>query len=353
MRRVALLFAAALYVISGVVTALRADDGGRGITRIAFGACLKQYMPQPVWGAINQFKPQLFIFLGDNVYAADNNMRSLREAYTQLNAQPGYAALRRYATVAATWDDHDYGVNDGGRDFALRAESQQAFADFLRLPLEHPLRRRPGVYRSMLFGPSGRRVQLILLDTRYFRDKLTHLRAPGKPGPYGPTSDPSATILGSEQWRWLEEQLAVEAELRLVVSSIQVISDQHGYESWGNMPEERKKLLRLLSQAPGRVIILSGDRHHSELSGLNRNSPDELIEITASSLNQYGGVIDDNQYRIGERYGEPNFGTIELHWGDPLQVQIAIRDLHGNERISLERPIEREESAPGGLTPGQ
>src|SRR3954464_10222987 len=101
------------------------------IQKIAYGSCASQDYPQVVWDAINDVKPDLFVFLGDNVYADGTDMDYIKACYEKLAAKPGFAKLRASKTrILATWDDHDMGLNDGGADYPKRAESQQIMLDF-------------------------------------------------------------------------------------------------------------------------------------------------------------------------------------------------------------------------------
>ena len=143
----------------------------------------------------------------------------------------------------------------------LKAESQQVFLDFFGVSAESPRRKRAGIYHAQTYGKPGQRIQVILLDTRYFRSPLNNIGRPkvrteGRTGPYGITKDPDATILGEEQWQWLEDQLLQPAELRIVASSIQVVSDQHGWECWGTMPSERKRLYDLLNKTTANGVVV-------------------------------------------------------------------------------------------------
>ena len=175
-------------------------------------------------------RPQLLLLLGDNIYADTTNMDVMRRNYAKLAAMPGFQALRKSCPILATWDDHDLGANDAGSDFPRREESQKIFLDFFGDAPDSPRRKRPGVYDVHVFGPEGKRVQVILLDTRYFRSSPLKrgARALIGEGPYVPNPDPSQTFLGEDQWRWLAEQLKVPAEVRLLVSSIQVVAEDHG-----------------------------------------------------------------------------------------------------------------------------
>jgi alkaline phosphatase D len=311
------------------------------VRTIVFGSCASQDQPQPFWEAIIAQEPDLFLFIGDNIYADTENMTIMRAEYARLKAQPGYQRLRARTIVLATWDDHDYGVNDVGAEYPMKAESQRAFMDFFAVPDSAPMRSRPGIYDAHVFGPEGQRVQVILLDTRYFRGPL--MRRPkdvehGFPGHYVPSTDTTSSMLGEAQWTWLEGQLRQPAEVRLLVSSIQVIAEEHGWEKWANLPHERTRLLQLLrdTQANG-VILLSGDRHLAEISRLDGDSPEAigypLYDVTSSGLNRGGGGSDDepNRHRISAgNFRRNNFGKITIDWtlADPL-ISLQVLDDSG------------------------
>src|SRR5262245_10001088 len=226
------------------------------LRRIAFGSCASQERPQPIWDAIVATKPELFLFLGNSIYADTDSVEVLKAKYAQLAAVPGYQKLiQTCPLVYAVWDDHDYGTPDAGADFPNKAASQKAFLEFFREAAESPRRKREGMYVALQFGPEGRRVQIILLDTRYFRGPLKR-SASG----FVPNTDPAATILGEKQWQWLEEQLRLPADVRLICSSIQVVAEDHPFEKWMNFPAERERLFKLLRDTKaGGVVILGGN----------------------------------------------------------------------------------------------
>ena len=147
-----------------------------------------------------------------------------------------------------------------------------------------------GVYHARTFGPAGRRIQVILLDTRYFRGALERSTARGVPGDgrpvrYSPSHDPMSSMLGDAQWAWLEERLREPAELRLVVSSIQVVAEDHGFEGWSRLPLERERLLALVDETGAEgVLFLSGDRHLAELSILDPERSAEMADTIQSHL---------------------------------------------------------------------
>ena len=260
-------------------------------------------------------------------------MEKLKGKWDTFDAFPEFKKLRADCRLLAIWDDHDYGENDAGREFPKKAESQKLFLDFLGEPKGTQRRKTPGIYDSVTIGPKGKRVQFILLDTRYFRTALKRApkREKGK-GPYGPNDSDKAEILGEAQWKWLEETLREPADLRVIASSIQVVSTTHGWETWGNFPKERERLLALLGKTKANgVLILSGDRHSAEISKLEGALPYPLFDVTSSAMNQKQRPQDEeNPNRVGERYFEENFGLLKIDWSKPgPPVTMEIRDLGG------------------------
>jgi alkaline phosphatase D len=334
---------------------LQAAPAEAPLRRIAFGSCAHQNRPQPIWEAVVKAKPDLFLFLGDNVYADTLDMKVLRAEYAKLAAVPGYKQLRKTCPVLATWDDHDYGLNDSGADYPMRRESQQVFLDFWGVPKDSPRRKQEGVYHAQVFGPPGQRVQVIQLDTRYFRSPLKKAERPNpRKGPYVPETDKETTILGEAQWKWLAEQLKVPAELRLLVSSIQVVAEDHGFEKWGNFPHERDRLLRTVREAKAAgVVLLSGDRHLAELSVLDRPAVGyPLFDLTSSGLNMANKswrALEANRRRVALMDRGNNFGVVEIDWGrkDPL-VRLQIRDEEGDLTIQEKVPLSRLRPRPAG-----
>jgi alkaline phosphatase D len=334
---------AAVLLLAGGVPAVhgREPDPAVTVRRIAAGSCIRQDKPQPIWGAVADFAPNVLLMLGDNIYGDTEDMAVLREKYDVLAADPGFADLRRRLQIVAVWDDHDYGANDAGRDYPRRRESQQVFLDFFGVPADSPLRTQEGIYRALVVGPPGRRVQFICLDTRFHRSPLASIpwsqRVPDE-GPYRPTDDPEATVLGAEQWGWLAGVLMEPAEVRIVLSSIQVAATEHHWEQWGNFPAERARLFRTLRDSGAKgVVVVSGDRHSAEIS---RVAPGPaalsypIYDLTASSLNQPQGSgkrEEPNAHRVGPRFRDPNFGTLEIDWEAPTgpTLTLAIRDVNG------------------------
>ena len=315
------------------------------ISTIAFGSCAKGNAPQPVWDEILNHKPDLFLFLGDNVYVDQfeppKGRADITKAYDLLAISEHFSRFREKCPILATWDDHDYGLNDAGKEFFLKVQSQEEMLKFFAEELGSPRWKQEGVYGEWSYGPVGRRVQVILLDTRYFRDPLQE-REGGRVRPLGPyvaTSDDSATILGEAQWAWLESCLKKPADVRIIGSSIQVVAKDHGWECWGNFPTERERLYSLINKTKASgVICLSGDRHTFEVScDKDPMLPYPLYDITSSGLNQNEETVEEkNPFRVGPLVRKTNYGLIQIDWNaKPAKITLEGHSLQG-EKITSE-----------------
>lgn len=292
------------------------------VTTIAFGSCSDQKRPQPLWDDIVAQKPQVWIWLGDNIYGDTEQMDTLKAKYDRQKANPVYQQLRQSASVIGVWDDHDYGVNDGGKEYPRRQESQQLMLNFLDVPADSPLRQQAGAYSASVYGPKGQRVKVILLDGRYFRDPLKKDGRKNVP-------DPSGDMLGDAQWQWLERELTnSDADVHLIGGGIQFLPEEHPYEKWANFPTARQRLLDLLGKTkPKGALLMSGDRHIAEISkvrvpGLGY----DLYDITSSGLTHVSQPHEEpNQHRVGEMVAKLNYGLITIDWASkPLTATVRI-----------------------------
>lgn len=308
------------------------------ITRIAVTSCAREDEPMPLYEDVLAARPDVVLMVGDNVYGSwtpeDPQLSDLRSAYFQLARRREFRALAEQVPIVPVWDDHDYGTNDGGGDFAYKDLAQAMFNRFWNIPADSPQQSRPGIYRSHMLGPPGQRVQLVVLDTRYFRDPLVPSPRRGDPGmeryvPHPP--DATADILGPAQWSWLEQVLREPADLRIIVSSIQVVADGHGWERWGNFPAARARLYRLIAETGAKgVLFASGDRHVGSINRIAEGVAYPLVDVTGSGINVSNWRprepvehVEGGLLRIGPAYRPPNFGQFEIDWpGRQLRASI-------------------------------
>lgn len=282
------------------------------VQSIAFGSCNKHDLSQPLWNPINADKPDVWIWLGDIVYGDTHDMDLLREKYTLQNEVPDYQKLKANSAVIGIWDDHDYGINDGGKYYAQKEKSQQLLFDFLDEPQESSRRKQEGAYSSHSFGTGDNSVKIILLDARYHRDTLKK-----ENGKYIPNME--GTVLGEAQWQWLENELKTsKARVNIIASGIQVIPTEHPFEKWENFPKERERLLNLIaSSRANNPVLLSGDRHIAEISLLkDYRFPSGLYEITSSGMTHTWSNYREeyNPYRIGNLTASLHYGNLNFDW---------------------------------------
>lgn len=299
--------------------------------RIAFGSCVHQSLPQPALMAAAAMKPDLFIWLGDNIYGDTTNMETLARKYQKQGARTEFQTLWSQAgAVRAVWDDHDYGSNDAGREYPFRAESEALFLDFWQVPADSDRRQHPGIYGTEMFHDGAHSVQLILLDTRYFRDPpLHHERGDGFKNDYRPHETAEATYLGDAQWAWLDTVLQQPATIRIVASSTQFGHSYNGWESWTNFPHEQAKMVSLLREHnANNTLFVSGDVHWGEISRYTPDDGPPIYDVTSSGINQVWPTTEPNDNRVGDVVRVNNFGVIDIDW-QGQNIHLQLRDKLG------------------------
>jgi alkaline phosphatase D len=312
------------------------------VTTIAFGSCGHQGDPQPVLDKIVALHPDFFIYLGDNIYSDTHSMDTLRMNYSILGAKPEFQKLKASTKIFATWDDHDYGLNDTGRHYPHKVESKNIFMDFFGVQ-DSSMLQHPGIYFSKVLTGHTRKVQLIMLDMRTFRDKLLPYNG-NRSGDarfnyamdYSPYTTVDSTMLGEAQWQWLERQLAIPADLRIIGSSTQFGITHNGYEAWANFPHEQERMLALIRKTKANgVLFISGDVHYAELSRITANDLYPIYDLTSSGITSTWDFATPNDNRIEGPVMENHFGIIRIDWRetDP-EITLQIQDVKGDIRIN-------------------
>jgi alkaline phosphatase D len=297
---------------------------------IAFGSCDNQKIRNELWPAIDKNHPSVWIWGGDNVYSDTEDMQFLKNNYEIQKQDSDYLKFINDKIVLGTWDDHDYGANDGGEEYPFKRQSQQLFLDFLDTSKITPERKRDGVYTAKTIAVNGNKVKIIVLDSRFFRTKLT--KATDSKKRFQPNKYGEGTVLGNAQWKWLEKELQnSDAQFNVIVSSIQFLSDKHGFEAWGNFPHEIEKLEKLIisTKAKG-TFIISGDRHIATFSSKNVTGLSyPLVDFTSSGLTHtYASFSgEENPYVKGQVIKDINFGLLKFDFeSNKVIMQIRGKD---------------------------
>lgn len=306
---------------------------------IAFGSCNRQSLENKLWKPVLENNPIVWIWGGDIIYSDTDDMELMSQHYQQQLKQEGYGEIVKNMKVLATWDDHDYGLNDGGSEYIAKAESQQLFLDFIGVSKTDSRREREGVYHSEIIETDKGNVKVIILDTRYFRSALTPSENPEKR--YQPNVYGEGTMLGDTQWQWLEGELnSSTADFNLIVSSIQFLSAEHGFETWGTMPHEVDKLKNMISDSKARgIIVLSGDRHISEFSKTTIDGVDyPLIDFTSSGMTHSYSSFDGepNQHREGDVVSDLSFGLLKINF----ETKKIIMQMRGKNNVLQQELIQ-------------
>ncbi len=275
----------------------------RPLSNFYFGSCNQEKKENPFWRWIADSDTDFFLWLGDAVYADTNDPEKLEAAYLRMLNQDSYQYLLSKKPTIGVWDDHDYGDNNVGRDYRLKDLSQSLFLDFIGEDMLSARWEQNGIYTSYTIGPEGKQVKFLLLDLRYFRDVKS-----------------KTTIMGSEQWAWLDKELSEsKAQVHFLVSSTSVLLSPLPFvEQWSDFRNDYHMLFEMLDSVPG-LMFLVGDLHFSGVlkkriqgrnyyelmsSGLTHSIPPGVFTILSSQYRRQNVVLKKNVSRIAMNWEE-------------------------------------------------
>ena len=325
-----------LFTFSRAQSIIPVQDENKPI--LTFGSCNKFHKnPNPeIFHYITEQNSDVWVWAGDIVYLHQQDEKGVAQAFNNVKNAPLYTKLRTSTPVIGTWDDHDYGQNDGNRNYKYKERNKHIYLDFFDVPKDSPRRERDGVYEAYYLG-NNKRVKIILLDVRYNRDGRLSF---------------GSDMLGETQWNWLEQQLSDDpANFTLIVSGSQVLPDDRIFpEHW--FDSSRQRLIGLIQkfQVSG-VMLLSGDVHYAEI--MKHPCPQRvgynLYEFTSSGLTHfvseyipYGGHLFNELFPFTfnepkDRFMEKNFGTIRFSFErEEPTVVLETRNDHGTIVLSKE-----------------
>jgi alkaline phosphatase D len=284
------------------------------LRRIAFGSCNYQYSYQPLWEDLLGQKPDLWIWGGDSIYADWKDPEDVLQAFQTQNAHPQYSQFKEQTPIIGTWDDHDFGYDNASGMYLYKKESQQLFLDFLDEPKGSLRRQQDGIYTSYDFGEANKKIKIIILDNRFFKDL-----------------DWDYPMLGKEQWNWLEEQLTnSDAKIHFIVTGLSVFSPLIPItEEWAETVE-LDNMLKLLKKTKAQgVVFLTGDKHFSSIfqrwgqlefmsSGMTHQAPRKTWWYLAR--------------RYPVTYFGLSYGQIDIDWVDAIPVlTMSMRNEYGQD----------------------
>ena len=287
------------------------------IVTLGFGSCLHQDRSMAILNTIEKKELDLFMFIGDNVYGdqEDGELDKLIRTYKQQ-----YNNLEDFLKNVSTefiWDDHDFGLNDGGSNYRYKDTAKELFLETWQIPKNDPRRQRDGLYFDKMVEKNGLKIHLIFLDNRTFKSEWKLTDESNKEGKerYVEDFNPEKTLLGKKQWSWLKDKLKVDSNIKIILSSLQILSLGHGWESWDKFPLERSRFFNLIDESNvSNFFILSGDRHRGGFYQFKTADNKNIYEFTSSSLNLPlpFNTEEEGPLRIGSTYRKANFGVVRI-----------------------------------------
>ena len=247
--------------------------GGGGRFSIAFGGGARYNHPKEyMWETMASFNPAATLLLGDNLYIDNGNHRGMqRMYYYRRQLRPEYQTLSATSAMYSIWDDHDFHNNDsaGGLhptkpDYKIPV--WKVFQENWVNPGYGEPPENPGCYYSFNIGD----VDFFMTDGRYYRDFKKD------------------TMLGPVQKKWLINALKQSTATFKVICSGTLWTehaDKGGKDSWWGVREEREEVLSTIDKHNlGGVLLLSADRHRTDVYELHRPNGYTLYEFETSKL---------------------------------------------------------------------
>jgi len=291
--------------------------------RIAFGSCPKWQDDriQPIWPWVIHYHPDLFFWIGDNVYADSLDPDIIREEYRRQREIAGLQPLIQNTPSLAVWDDHDFGLNNHDRTNPVKEGAYEAFLEYWPNP-SFGLPDVKGIFYTTTWG----QVEFFVIDGRWYRD------------PDEDPDTPEKTMLGAAQYAWLTERLEASTAVFKVLVSGSGWSKNKGVggDSWAAFLHERDRLFDFIRdhEITG-VVGISGDTHVGELNVIpwSENGGYDIYDMVSSPLAQ---VIPDSwlerrpEQRIWPVYFQgSNFGLIDFKMGEDPTLEFRLVDTFG------------------------
>jgi alkaline phosphatase D len=206
----------------------------------------------------------------------------------------------------ATWDDHDYGPNDIGKNYILKETSRKVFNSYFCNPSSGE--NGQGIYTMTSWGDAD----IFMTDNRWWRS------ADRMPDSVNGRPNPEKKMLGDQQMEWLKNSLLFSsATFKIITVGSQVLNPVSPFDKWRDFPAEYQALIDFLAaNKVSGVLFLTGDRHHSEIIKVDRPGTYPLYDITVSPLTSgthvFGGAEKNNPYRVFGLDQKQNYGRFSF-----------------------------------------
>ncbi|WP_036135977.1 alkaline phosphatase D family protein [Luteimonas mephitis] len=303
----------------------RTAPAGPADFRVAFGSCCRIQFDQEqrIWNAVRALEPDMFLWLGDNIYADSDQANALVDLYARGRSVERLEPLLRSVPQLATWDDHDFGYNDSDGRSTSKAQSLRVFRSFWANPA-YGERDNPGVYFRQHYGG----VDFFVLDGRYHRDPTDQVDDAGK------------TMLGAAQKAWLKRELKTSTapfKVLAIGGGWSCAENEEGGDSWAVYLTERTEIFDFIrDEGIGGVVCISGDSHMGELNCIPRSQQGgyDIYDFCSSPLAQMPAAKNTRQapeVRVRDTWTRSvNVGLMRFDMtGDTPQLIYTLHDVMG------------------------
>lgn len=290
--------------------------------RVAFGSCPRfgEDRVQPIWSTVQGLEPDLFLWIGDNIYGDSVNPHVLQEEYRRQRDVAGLQPVLRSVSHLAVWDDHDFGMNNQDSRNPIKEEALEIFKQYWANP-SYGLPDTPGVFFRYSYG----QVDFFMLDDRYYRD------------PDAAPQGPEKTMLGAEQLAWLQAELEASTAVFKILVAGGGWTQAKGEtgDSWAAFVDERNTIFDFIRdrQITG-VVLLSGDSHVGELNVIawSEEGGYDFYDLVSSPLAQDtpDSWLERRPTRIRPVYFQgSSVGVVDFLFEPTPRLQYRVLDLAG------------------------
>jgi alkaline phosphatase D len=291
---------------------------------VAFGSCCRIQFDrsQPIFHVARRLEPDMFFWLGDNIYADTVDSAATSDLYSRQRTVESLEPLLRSTPQLATWDDHDFGFNDSDGSNPFKQEALRLFRSYWANP-SYGSGGLPGVWFKHSYGG----VDFFFLDGRYYRD------------PSAAPDTAKKTMLGAAQKAWLKAELQrSRAPFKVLVTGggWSSAEQRDGGDSWGVYIHERDEIFDFIRErAIGGVFCISGDSHMGELNCIPRSAQGgyDMYDFCSSPLAQMPAVKQLEQVpelRIRDVWSRSvNVGFMRFEMGREPRMTYTLHDVLG------------------------
>ncbi|MEZ4878556.1 MAG: alkaline phosphatase D family protein [Chitinophagales bacterium] len=335
-----------LFLATILVVSCKKDkndsDNYNAISKITFGSCSHQFVQfKEIFTTMLADSPDLHIAGGDNIYGdffalAPGTKDYIESSYEMMWNDARVSKFYSTIPTIATWDDHDFGENDGVKNNPVKAAAKNLFFQWWQIPIESPRRHNPdgGIYGTYYYGDDAHKVQVIMLDLRWNHDPYKAAGPAAALGGYDTIMTPGKGMMGETQWTWLKSELLKPAKIRIIMSSLQFSASYNGGEAWSVFPLEQQRMYDLIQETRAEgIFFLSGDVHFADFNKQERPGVYPLWDFTSSGLTHYEEEPYPSDFRVGEIFNRYNYGCIDIDWDvSPVTITVSIKDYKGEVR---------------------